>query len=189
MKKKLQDGGPVFKGSPKSDRKFIRKLQKTISKINDDAYNEQLNKEKSKLSLSKEKFDFDKKKAERELKKKMQAGGVVKSAKRVGPVDPNGAYTKVQERTLAGAKVKKVPLTKDKELDASPLERKQAGDVAKNGKWIQKAIKKPGALRAQLGAKKGEPIPAAKLAAAAKKGGKLGQRARLAITLKKMNKK
>ena len=122
-------------------------------------------------------------------KPKMQAGGVVKSVKRVGPVDPNGAYTKVQERTLAGAKVKKVPLTKDKELDASPIERKQAGDVAKNGKWIQKAIKKPGALRAQLGAKKGEPIPAGKLAAAAKKGGKLGQRARLAMTLKKMKKK
>lgn len=120
----------------------------------------------------------------------MQAGGVVKSQpKRVGPVDPDGAYTKVQERTLAGAKVKKVPLTKDKELDASALERKQAGDVAKNGKWIQKAIKKPGALRAQLGAKKGEPIAAGKLAAAAKKGGKLGQRARLAQTLKKMNKK
>lgn len=56
-------------------------------------------------------------------------------------------------------------------------------------KWIQKAIKKPGALRAQLGAKKGEPIPAAKLTAAAKKGGKLGQRARLAQTLKKMKKK
>ena len=123
------------------------------------------------------------------MKKKMQAGGVVKPAKRVGPVDPDGAWTKVQERTLAGAKVKKVPLTKDKELDASAIERKQAGDVAKNGKWIQKAIKKPGALRAQLGAKKGEPIPAGKLAAAAKKGGKLGQRARLAQTLKGMKKK
>jgi hypothetical protein len=123
------------------------------------------------------------------MKNKLQAGGVVKPANRVGPVDPNGAWTKIQERTLAGAKVKKVPLTKDKELDASPVERRQAGDVAKNGKWIQKAIKKPGALRAQLGAKKGEPIAAGKLAAAAKKGGKLGQRARLAQTLKKMNKK
>ena len=41
-------------------------------------------------------------------------------------------------------------------------------------KWIQKAIKKPGALRAQLGAKEGKPIPAKKLAAAAKKPGKLG---------------
>jgi hypothetical protein len=57
------------------------------------------------------------------------------------------------------------------------------------GGWIKDAIKKPGALREQLGVKKGEKIPKAKLAAAAKKGGKLGQRARLAITLGKMNKK
>jgi len=62
------------------------------------------------------------------------------------------------------------------------------GGKAKNGKWIQKAIKKPGALRAQLGAKPGKPIPAAKLAKAAKAKGKLGQRARLAMTLKKMKK-
>lgn len=53
-------------------------------------------------------------------------------------------------------------------------------------KWIAGAIKKPGALREQLGAKKGEPIPAKKLAAAAKAPGKLGQRARLAQTLKGM---
>jgi hypothetical protein len=51
-------------------------------------------------------------------------------------------------------------------------------------KWIQEAVKKPGALRAQLGVKKGEKIPAGKLAAAAKKPGKMGQRARLAQTLK-----
>ena len=55
--------------------------------------------------------------------------------------------------------------------------------------FIQKAIKKPGALRRQLGVKKGEDIPAAKLAAAAKKGGKLGERARFAQTLKKLRKK
>mgnify|MGYP005813787087 CR=1 FL=1 len=57
------------------------------------------------------------------------------------------------------------------------------------GKWIQKAIKKPGALRKSLGVKAGQTIPAAKLRAAAKKGGKLGQRARLAVTLKKLGKK
>ena len=51
-------------------------------------------------------------------------------------------------------------------------------------KWIQKAIKKPGALRKELGAKPGKPIPAKKLEAAAKAPGKLGQRARLAKTLK-----
>jgi hypothetical protein len=54
--------------------------------------------------------------------------------------------------------------------------------------WIKGAIKKPGALRASLGAKKGEPIPEKKLVAAAKKPGKLGQRARLAETLKGMKK-
>ena len=53
-------------------------------------------------------------------------------------------------------------------------------------KWIQSAIKKPGALRASLGVKGDKPIPAKKLAAAAKAPGKLGQRARLAQTLKKM---
>lgn len=54
--------------------------------------------------------------------------------------------------------------------------------------WIAGAIKKPGALRESLGVKKGETIPVAKLAAAAKKPGKMGQRARLAQTLKKMGK-
>ena len=53
-------------------------------------------------------------------------------------------------------------------------------------KWIQKAIKKPGALRSALGVKEGKTIPAKKLAAAAKAPGKMGQRARLAQTLKKM---
>ena len=47
-------------------------------------------------------------------------------------------------------------------------------------------IKKPGSLRKELGAKAGETIPAKRLAAAAKKPGKLGQRGRLAETLKKM---
>jgi hypothetical protein len=53
-------------------------------------------------------------------------------------------------------------------------------------KWIQKAIKKPGALRSALGVKEGKTIPASKLAKAAKAPGKMGQRARLAQTLKKM---
>ena len=56
-------------------------------------------------------------------------------------------------------------------------------------KWIQKAFKKPGALRKSLGIKKGKKIPAKTLARAAKAGGKLGQRARLAQTFKKMRRK
>ena len=55
-------------------------------------------------------------------------------------------------------------------------------------KWIQKAVKKPGALRKSLGIKKGKKIPAKTLARAAKAGGKLGQRARLAKTLRGLKK-
>jgi hypothetical protein len=54
-------------------------------------------------------------------------------------------------------------------------------------KWIQKAIRKPGALHRQMGVPQGKKIPAGKLAKAAKAGGKLGQRARLAQTLKKLH--
>lgn len=50
--------------------------------------------------------------------------------------------------------------------------------------WIAGAIKKPGSLKRELGVKKGEKIPAKKLAAAAKKPGVEGKRARLAETLK-----
>jgi len=53
-------------------------------------------------------------------------------------------------------------------------------------KWIQSAIKHPGALRKQLKVKKGKKIPLSKLKKAAKKGGVLGRRARLAITLRKL---
>lgn len=54
--------------------------------------------------------------------------------------------------------------------------------MAKN--IIAGAIKKPGALHAQLGIPQGEKIPESTLDAAAEKGGKLGQRARFAQTLK-----
>ena len=63
---------------------------------------------------------------------------------------------------------------------------KKGGSVKSN--WIQSAIKKPGALRASMGVTKGEKIPAKKLAVAAKKPGKMGQRARLAQTLSKLKK-
>ena len=54
-------------------------------------------------------------------------------------------------------------------------------------KWIQKAIKHPGALHKSLKVPAGEKIPAKKLAKAAHAPGKLGQRARLAQTLGKMH--
>lgn len=55
-------------------------------------------------------------------------------------------------------------------------------------KWIQKAVKNKGALRKSLHVKEGENIPEKKLEKAAEKGGKMGQRARLAETLKKLRK-
>ena len=51
-------------------------------------------------------------------------------------------------------------------------------------KWISKAIKKPGSLHKQLGVPADKKIPAKTLAKAAKAPGKLGQRARLAKTLR-----
>ena len=52
-------------------------------------------------------------------------------------------------------------------------------------KWIQGAIKKPGALRKTAGVKKGEKIPVGKLKSMAKQKGTTGKRARLALTLRK----
>jgi len=54
-------------------------------------------------------------------------------------------------------------------------------------KWIQKMHMKKGALHKELGVPEDENIPEKKLAAAAKKGGVEGKRARLAKTLKKMH--
>lgn len=57
--------------------------------------------------------------------------------------------------------------------------------MAKN--FIQKAIKKPGALHKQLGVPQREKIPKNKLEKAALAKGKLGKRARLAETLEKLH--
>jgi hypothetical protein len=51
-------------------------------------------------------------------------------------------------------------------------------------KWIQGAIKHPGALHKELGVPEGKKIPEGKLKKAEHSGGKLGKRARLAETLK-----
>jgi len=60
-------------------------------------------------------------------KAKMKNGGSLTglkaSNKRVGPVDPKGAFTKVQKKTLAGAKGK-ASLTKDKQLGATKMAKR-----------------------------------------------------------------
>lgn len=60
-------------------------------------------------------------------------------------------------------------------------------DILEANKWIQGAIKKPGALSRQLGVPESKNIPPKMLRKAAKAGGKLGRRARLAMTLKKFH--
>lgn len=91
-------------------------------------------------------------------------------------------------RGMGDMKASKMP-------DAKTITRKddpnKVSMYAKGGKanFIQKAIKKPGALHEQMGIPKGEKIPAKRLAAAAKKPGKLGQRARFAQVLKGFKKK
>lgn len=61
--------------------------------------------------------------------------------------------------------------------------------MASKKNWIAGAIKKEGALRKSMGVKKGQTISKSKLEVAAKKGGKTGKRANLAMTLSKLRKK
>ena len=67
-----------------------------------------------------------------------------------------------------------------------------AGGIAPNKKnWIKEALAghKPGTLHKQLGVPAAENIPMSKLKEAAKAGGKLGKRANLALTLRKITNK
>jgi len=57
--------------------------------------------------------------------------GLKASDKRVGPVDPKGAWTKVQEATLADARMK-ATLKKDKELGATKM--KSGGKLGRSEK-------------------------------------------------------
>jgi hypothetical protein len=76
------------------------------------------------------------------------------------------------------------------DMKKSKMLKGEAIGMATGGKLdISKAIKKPGALRSALGTKKGQKIPAGKLAKAAKAPGKLGQRARFVEMLKGFKKK
>lgn len=70
--------------------------------------------------------------------KKMKTGGKIKKAqaglkapnKRVGPVDPQGAWTKVQKSTLAGKRTK-ASLTPDKQLGATRMTARKGAKVTK----------------------------------------------------------
>ena len=83
-------------------------------------------------------------------------------------------------RGMGAVKPSKLPKAK-RRGDDDDVPQFAAGD------WIKDAInpKNKGALKRSLGVKKTAPIPALKLATAAKKPGIVGKRARLAQTLRK----
>ena len=113
------------------------------------------------------------------MAEKQQDGG------RTQYIDRRMKEGKAKDIMMGGSRLlDKVGLRQDKTY-AGKSDEEIATKKAKGG-FIKEAIKKPGALRKSLGVKKGEKIPAKKLAAAAKAPGKMGQRARLAQTLKKM---
>ena len=162
--KKAQDGKKVIKGSRPGLGVFRTEKERTTSGGVSEPY-----------KYTRQSIDttgFSKGKANYQLKTETGEG------------DKTG-YNKVTSSKSKTVPRKKVMST------INTLKQQSGGKTpkAEGGKWIQKAIKKPGALRKQLGAKPGKPIPAGKLAKAAKAPGKLGQRARLAQTLKKMKKK
>ena len=125
--KKMQSGGKLSMSSPDSLYKSIQLKRDSFNKAQSDFKK----KSEEKQNILKSKFQIAKTKMEKG-KKKMQNGGSLSglkaSTKRVGPVDPNGAWTKVQEKTLAGARGKAV-LKKDKELGATKM--KMGGSVKK----------------------------------------------------------
>jgi hypothetical protein len=111
-----------------------------------------------------------------------------------GPEDANAVVPAEDdvEANAANMSSDQLPIKAGEEsgesVDDVTSDESDSMDEAKK-KWIQKAISKPGALKKSLHVPTGEKIPASKLSAAAKKGGKVGQRARLAMTLSKLKKK
>ena len=70
-----------------------------------------------------------------------------------------------------------------------PADGKTMKKKLKKKNWIAGAIKHPGALRRTAGVKGGKNIPPGKLNQLAQRGGKTGQRARLAETLRSFHKR
>lgn len=126
--------------------------------------------------------------------KKLAKGGVVRRK----PPAAKAAKAKEDRRSPSPVPAYDTPPAGDDGWPPTPSFTAAAGPnvpppgmppgMAKGGKWIAGAIKHPGALHKQLGVPQGEKIPEKKLSKAAQAGGKLGQRARLAETLKGMKK-
>ncbi len=85
--------------------------------------------------------------------KNVSAGVAPQNKKKVGPVDAKGAYTKVQEKALAGSKGK-ASLTKDKQLGATKMAKNGGSfpDLNKDGKVTKADILKGRGVIAKKGA-------------------------------------
>ena len=94
--------------------------------------------------------------------------------------DPKKKTSRGTDAYVTGkTKIQRLPKKEEAEVDEYHEEDK---------KWIQKASKKPGALHRDLGVPEDDKIPVSKIKAAAKGDGKVAKRARLALTLRGMNK-
>lgn len=118
--------------------------------------------------------------------KKMKAGGKVRKYAEGGEVEIE-IKMGGKRKGMRGGDVE-MEEEDDDDMEDMPVKKMKTGGKVPE-KFIQGAIKKPGALREQMGVKAGQTIPKKKLAAAAKAPGKLGQRARFAQTLASMRKK
>jgi hypothetical protein len=117
----------------------IKKVQNGIKKIPKSKGNDELKLKALQLQETQKQNAINnereaRKRAEKNIEKsprlegkKMKNGGSLSglkaSTKRVGPVDPKGAFTKVQKKALAGAKGK-ASLTKDKQLGATKMAKR-----------------------------------------------------------------
>ena len=117
MIKKAQLGSLIKKGVETTAEKAVPKSFKI-----EDSMIKDVIKKKEREALKEKMRGWDKELLKN--KPKMKNGGSLTglkaTAKRVGPVDPKGAFTKVQKKTLAGARGK-ATLTRDKQLGATKM--------------------------------------------------------------------
>lgn len=121
-------------------------------------------------------------------------GGEDSDVNNDGKIDLNDKYLKAKRELYRNYLAAQKSKSQDIQVPTVKLENsmiKLSGLVnfevlKEEEKWIQAAIKRPGALHKALGVPEDETIPVEKLKAAAEKGGRLGKQARLAMTLRKL---
>jgi hypothetical protein len=126
--KKAQFGAPIRKGGSRGGSSCAA----TTSSFERAERREgrQVERDYNKLMRQNKREERKAERAERKATPKAQAG-LKASNKRVGPVDPKGAWTKVQKQTIAGKKTP-VSLKKDKQLGATKMMK--SGGKAKKKK-------------------------------------------------------